>query len=114
VWLTPHPRDLIQPEGERDNAVNSLLIVGCEQALDYAGLSDTGSEGVVVTEATGGLCAKYVFHLSIRKYSPKSNCMKVCNSQILFYYFCCISIISVLKINFILIPNSVNEIEFLF
>ena len=50
----------------------------CKQAF-YAGLSGTASEGVVVTPATGGLRAKYIFHLYVRKYSPKQNCLKVCS-----------------------------------
>jgi len=52
--------------------------VNCKQAY-YAALPDTASEGVVVTPATGALRAKHVFHLHVRKYSRKQNCMKVCS-----------------------------------
>jgi len=54
-----------------------LFHVDYEQAF-YSSLSDSATENVVVTSATGRLCAKKVFHLSVRKYSPKQKCIKVC------------------------------------
>jgi len=54
-----------------------LFHVDYEQAF-YSSLSDSATENVVVTSATGRLCAKKVFHLSVRKYSPRQKCIKVC------------------------------------
>jgi len=49
----------------------------CEQEF-YSRSSAAATDHVVVTPATGSLRAKKVFHLHVRKYSPKQNCMKVC------------------------------------
>ena len=53
-------------------------MISCEQAY-YSSSSATVNENVVVTPATVSLRAKKVFHLSIRKYTRKQNCMKVCS-----------------------------------
>jgi len=59
-----------------------VLIVIYGQAF-YSSSSGTAAEHVVVTPATGRLRAKKVFHLSVRKYSPKQNCMKVCSFYVI-------------------------------
>jgi len=69
-----------------------VFVVICEQAF-YSSLSAMADEHVVVTPATGSLRAKKIFHLYVRKYSPKQQFMKVCsflhnsNNQLFFVIF---------------------------
>jgi len=46
VWLTPHPRDLIQPEGERERESHKSLTKVNSGKHDIQGVDNGEAEGL--------------------------------------------------------------------